>query len=82
MNFSKSKLNLFIKRESGLQILNLNSLEPASNYRLVMKATQLDLCATNLSQCFEQREHLNYDVKLFKMVITLILILRNIVNNK
>lgn len=53
---------------------SFNSLEPASNYRLVMKATQLDLCAANLSQCYEQREHLNYDVKLLKMVIVVILI--------
>ncbi|EDW14279.1 structural maintenance of chromosomes protein 6 [Drosophila mojavensis] len=45
----------------------LKDLEPASNYKLFMKATQLDLCANSLTQCHEHREHINYDVQLLKM---------------
>ncbi|KAH8382097.1 hypothetical protein KR009_001890 [Drosophila setifemur] len=33
----------------------LKELEPSSNYKLLMKATQLDICANSLSQCHEQR---------------------------
>ncbi|XP_064550310.1 structural maintenance of chromosomes protein 6 [Drosophila montana] len=44
----------------------LKDLEPASNYKLLMKATQLDLCAASLTQCHEQREHINYDLELLK----------------
>ncbi|KAH8277373.1 hypothetical protein KR026_009743 [Drosophila bipectinata] len=36
----------------------LKDLEPASNYKLLMKATQLDICADSLNQCHEQRKTL------------------------
>ncbi|KAH8311177.1 hypothetical protein KR044_004680 [Drosophila immigrans] len=45
----------------------LKDLEPDSNYKLLMKATQLDLCAASLSQCHEQSEHFKQDVDLLQM---------------
>ncbi|XP_034113769.1 structural maintenance of chromosomes protein 6 [Drosophila albomicans] len=45
----------------------LKDLEPASNYKLLMKATQLDLCANSLTQCHEQSEHFNQDVDILQM---------------
>lgn len=45
----------------------LKDLEPKSNYKLLMKATQLDLCAASLSQCHEQRERSNYDLAMLKL---------------
>ncbi|XP_017845127.1 structural maintenance of chromosomes protein 6 [Drosophila busckii] len=44
----------------------LKDLEPAANYRLLMKGTQLDLCASSLTQCHEENEHLNFDLSLMK----------------
>ncbi|KAL7729236.1 hypothetical protein ACLKA6_009693 [Drosophila palustris] len=45
----------------------LKDLEPASNYKLLMKATQLDRCAISLTQCHEQRERYSYDLDMLKM---------------
>ncbi|XP_017114016.1 structural maintenance of chromosomes protein 6 [Drosophila elegans] len=35
----------------------LKELEPSSNYRLLMKATQLDVCTSSLTECHAQRRH-------------------------
>ncbi|KAH8313202.1 hypothetical protein KR067_001689 [Drosophila pandora] len=40
----------------------LKDLEPASNYKLLMKATQLDICANSLMQCHEQRRHFSQNL--------------------
>ncbi|KAH8264501.1 hypothetical protein KR038_009222 [Drosophila bunnanda] len=41
----------------------LKELEPESNYKLLMKATQLDVCAISLFQCHEQRRHFSQDLE-------------------
>ncbi|KAH8243325.1 hypothetical protein KR032_006564 [Drosophila birchii] len=41
----------------------LKELEPESNYKLLMKATQLDVCALSLSQCHEQRRQFIQDLE-------------------
>ncbi|XP_017036379.1 structural maintenance of chromosomes protein 6 [Drosophila kikkawai] len=41
----------------------LKELEPESNYKLLMKATQLDVCAVSLLQCHEQRRHFSQDME-------------------
>ncbi|EDV92732.1 structural maintenance of chromosomes protein 6 [Drosophila grimshawi] len=45
----------------------LKELEPGSNYRLLMKATQLDLCAASLNSCHEMGQLFNYNLNLIKM---------------
>ncbi|KAH8358801.1 hypothetical protein KR093_002544, partial [Drosophila rubida] len=45
----------------------LKDLEPDTNYKLLMKATQLDLCAASLSQCHEQSEHFKQDLDILQM---------------
>ncbi|XP_016981507.2 structural maintenance of chromosomes protein 6 [Drosophila rhopaloa] len=40
----------------------LKELEPASNYRLLMKATQLDVCTSSLTECHAQRRHFTQDL--------------------
>ncbi|XP_068155634.1 LOW QUALITY PROTEIN: structural maintenance of chromosomes protein 6 [Drosophila tropicalis] len=41
----------------------LKTLEPSSNYRLVMKATQLDNCALSLAECHKQRCTFNKELE-------------------
>ncbi|XP_033163150.1 structural maintenance of chromosomes protein 6 [Drosophila mauritiana] len=41
----------------------LKELEPASNYKLLMKATQLDVCTSSLTECHAQRRHFTQDLE-------------------
>ncbi|XP_017084222.2 structural maintenance of chromosomes protein 6 [Drosophila eugracilis] len=41
----------------------LKELEPASNYKLLMKATQLDVCTSSLTECHAQRGHFTQDLE-------------------
>ncbi|EDW80780.1 uncharacterized protein Dwil_GK11716 [Drosophila willistoni] len=41
----------------------LKTLEPSSNYKLVMKATQLDNCALSLAECHKQRCTFNKELE-------------------
>ncbi|EDV53895.1 structural maintenance of chromosomes protein 6 [Drosophila erecta] len=41
----------------------LKELEPASNYKLLMKATQLDVCTISLTECHAQRCHFTQDLE-------------------
>ncbi|XP_030375929.1 structural maintenance of chromosomes protein 6 isoform X2 [Scaptodrosophila lebanonensis] len=44
----------------------LKDLEPSSNYALVMKGTQLDLCSSSLNQSYQRRVKMVHEMELLK----------------